>query len=331
MPGTQLLTRFNVGKETVRGTPVAPTRQLYGEGTGVLDPDFGLNFHEGENAGRRVRTRRATSMYEDVALKFKTKSGVSFDELVVPFSQLKGAQTGAGGAADKTWGFGPNASAGTANNPESYSLDVGDDVQNWRVQYGMISRFKIAAALGDVTSWEADWFGQRAVKTVAATPAVNNAVKIPGDLWTIAFAANFAGLGAAAAVGNFLIAHELEVFTGLVWEHYMDGNPYGSQHVETDIAAKLTLTVASTAQAISEFYDKAVAQTMDWIRLRATGPALGGSAYQARVDLPVLYDVPSVIDSERKGVNLYKVVAHMADDGTNIITPTLVNSIAALP
>jgi hypothetical protein len=40
MPGTQIFTYFNVGKETVRGTPVAPTRKmLYAEGTGVLDVD----------------------------------------------------------------------------------------------------------------------------------------------------------------------------------------------------------------------------------------------------------------------------------------------------
>jgi hypothetical protein len=329
MAGVQVFTRFDVGKETVRGTPVAPTRRLYGEGTGVLDPDFGLNFHEGENSGRRIRVRRATSTLEDVAMKFRTKSGVSYDELVIPFSQLKGAQTGAGAGADKTWGFTPSLTA--ANNPESYSCDVGDDVQNFRVQYGMISRFKLAAALGDVTSLEADWFGQRSVKTVAAAPAGNTSVKIPGDLWTLKFAASFAGLGAAAVQLNFMLGWELEVFTGLVWEHYMDGNLYGSQHSETDISAKLTLTVASTALAISELYDKAAAATMDWIRLRATGPALGGTNYQASVDLPVLYEVPSVIDSERKGVNLYKVVARLADDGTNGIAPSLVNSIAALP
>lgn len=329
MPGTQVFTRFNLGKETVRGTPVAPTRQMYGEGTGELAPDFGLNFHEQENDGRRVRTRRATSMSEDVTLKFKTASGCSYDELVVPFSQLKGAQTGSGAGADKSWSFAPSLTG--ANNPEAYSLDVGDDVQNWRVQYGMCPRFKLAAALGDVTSLEMDWFGQRAVKGAAASPAINNAVKIPGDIWTIAQAASFAGLGAASAITNFMVAWELEVFTGLVWDHTMDGNAFGGQHVETEISGKLTLTVESTAQAISEFYDKAAAQTMSWLRLRATGPALGGTNYIARVDTPVLYEVPSVIDSEKKLINLYKVVARIADDGTNTITPTLTNSIAALP
>src|SRR4051794_21101088 len=129
-PGTQIFTYANFGKETVRGTPVAPTRQLYVEGNGVLDVDAGLNFHEGENSGVRTRIRRATQMKEDVALKLRTASGVGYDDLVIPFSQLKGAQTGAGGAADKTWGFAPSMTA--LNSPESYSVDVGDDIQNWR-------------------------------------------------------------------------------------------------------------------------------------------------------------------------------------------------------
>ena len=329
MPGTQIFTRFNVGKETTRGTPVAPTRVMYGEGTGVLEPDFGLNFHTGENTGRRYRTRRVTSQAEDVNLRFRTVEGVAYDELVVPFSQLKGGATGAGAGADKTWTFTPSATA--ANNPEAYSVDVGDDVQNWRVQYAMCRSWKLAAARGDVTSLEMDMFGQRAVKTAAAAPTGNQGVKIPGDLWTIKFAANIAGLTAASIQTNFLLAWELEVITGLKWRHYMDGNLYGGQHVETDIAATLSMTVESTALAISEFYDKAAAGTMDFLRLRATGPALGASNYGAGVDMPVLYDVPAPISGEEDGVNLYTVTAHLADDGTNGIIPFLVNSIAALP
>jgi hypothetical protein len=329
MPGTQIFTHFNVGKETTRGTPVAPTRQLYGVGTGVLAPDFGLNFHEGENTGRRYRTRRATSQSEDVSLAFRTVSGVGYDDLVVPLSQLKGGATGVGGGADKTWTFTPSPTA--ANAPEAYSVDVGDDVQNWRVQYAMARSFKLSAGLGDVTALEMDMFGQRAVKTAAAAPAVNAAIKIPGDLWTIKFAANIAGLGAASVQSNFLVGWELNVVTGLLWRHYQDGNAYGSQHVETDISATLQLTVESTALAISEFYDKAVAATMDFLRLKATGPTLGASNYSAQIDMPVLYDVPAIIAEDSDGVNLYRVTAHLADDGTNGIIPVIVNSLTALP
>lgn len=329
MPGTQVFTYFNVGKETTRGTPVAPTRQMYVDGTGMFQPDYGQNFHEAENTGRRYRTRRVTRQTEDVTWKVASAAGVSFDDLVVPFSQIKGGATGVGAGADKTWTFTPSATA--LNNPEAYSIDVGDDIQNWRLQYAMAQSFKISAAIGDVTGLEMEGFAQRAVKVAKASPAVNSGVKIPGDLWTIKQAASIAGLGAASVIQNFLVDFELEVMTGLRWRHYQDGNMYGAQHVETDIAWTLSMTVESVAQAVSEFYDKAVADTMSFLRLKATGPTLGGSAYSAQIDMPVLYETPEIIAEEDDGVNMYKVVAHGADDGTNGIIPVIVNSLAALP
>jgi hypothetical protein len=331
MPGTQIFTYCNFGKETVRGTPVAPTRQFYNDGTGVLVLDNGQNFHEQENTGRRYRTRRVTRQSEDVTLKVNTASGIGYDDLVLFFSALNGTATGVGGAADKTWTFTPSATG--SNSPPSWSVDVGDDIQNWRCQYAMPSSFKLSAALGEVTQLESSWFAQRAIKTAKASPATNTAIKIPGDLWTIKFAASIAGLAGASIQTNFLNAFDLEITDGNVWRHYMDGNLFGAQHVETDISAVLNLTVESTALAVSEFYDKSVADTMDFIRLKATGPTLGGTNYSAQIDLPVLYEEPEIISGESgaEGINLWKVRAHLADDGTNGIIPVIVNSLAALP
>lgn len=331
MPGTQIFTYANFGKETVRGTPVAPTRQLYADGTGVLRFDNGLNRHEAENAGVRTRIRRVTQTREDVALRFRTASGIGFDDLVIPLSQLKGGMTGVGAGADKTWTAAPSMTA--ANNPESYSVDVGDDIQNWRCQYVMLSRWRLSAALGDVTQFDADGFAQRAVKTAKASPALNSAVKIPAEWWTVKYAGTAAGLAGAAVQLNHLISWQLDVSTGLVWRHYMDGNLYGAQHVETDISATLSMTVESTALAVSEFVDKSASQTMDFVRLKATGPALGASNYSAQLDLPVFYREPEPIGEQDGGINLYRVTADLAYDATSAasIAPVVVNSLSALP
>lgn len=331
MPGTQDFTVLNYGKETVRGTPVAPTRKWYGEGTGVLSEDLGLTFHEEENRGRRSTIARVTMTSEDTAIKMRSgDSGIGWDDYVLPLTQLKGGMTGVGGAADKTWTAAPAMTG--ANNPESFSFDVGDDIQNWRIQYGMMTRWKQSATLGDVTRFEADIFGQRAVKTAAATPAANATPRIPGGLWTVKFAATFAGLAGAAVQTNLLIDHELEVFPGLKWRHYMDGNLFGAQHVETSIGGSLKLSVESTAFAISEMYDKWKAQTVDYVRLKATGPTLGGTNYSLQYDMPILWsDVPQIGKAD-EGINLYEVTANLLDDGTNPpISPVLVCSLAAIP
>jgi hypothetical protein len=125
MPGIQDFTYLNFGKETTRGTPVAPTRKWIGESTGVLDVDPSLNFHTGENRGRRSVIARATQQSEDATLKIRAEP--TFDDMVWPLTQLKGGLTGTGGAADKTWAAAPSMTA--ANSPEAFSVDVGDDVR----------------------------------------------------------------------------------------------------------------------------------------------------------------------------------------------------------
>jgi hypothetical protein len=330
MPGTQIFTYLNIGKETTRGTPVAPTRQIYATGTGVLDYDPHLNLHEQENRGVRTRIVRATSQAEDVNFK-AVIPGIGYDDMVWPLSQLKGGLTGVGGTADKTWSATPSMTA--ANAPEAYSIDLGDDTQNWRIQYGMLSSWKLSAALGDVTNLEVSGFGQRAIKGAKAAPATNAAVKIPGDLWTVKYAATLAGLPGASISTNFLLDWDLSVDTGLVWRHYLDGNLYGGQHVETDIAGTLNMTFESTALAVSEAYDKWAAQTVSFVRLKATGPVLGGTFYSLQIDLPIIYTKVMPIASADKGINIYKATASLAYDPTSTtsIVPVLVCSLAALP
>jgi hypothetical protein len=250
---------------------------------------------------------------------------------VWPISQLKGGLAGVGGAADKTWTWQPSMTA--ANSPEAYSIDVGDDIQNWRLQYAMMRSFTLHAALGDVTGFEADLFAQRSIKGAKAAPAANSAIKIPGDLWTVKFAATQAGLAGASISTAFLLGWSLNVNTGLTWRHYMDGNLFGAQHVETDIAATLELTVESTALAVSEFYDKALANTLDFVRLKAQGPVLGGTFYSCQIDLPILWEVPTPISGEDNGINTWKINGRLAYDPTSgfSIQGVLVNSLAALP
>jgi hypothetical protein len=332
-PGTRLFTYANIAPESTPGTPVAPTRQLYMAGDGMFSPDFGLDFHETENRGLRTRTTRApTSQAEDVTVTLSDVDGTSYDELVYAFACLLGTATGTGGSADKTWTQTPGQTA-SSNSPKTFTLDVGDDTQNWRLQYVQWQTIKLAASVGGLTSLNLAGFAQRAVKGAKATPATNAAVKIPGDLWTVKFAASIAALTGASISTNFLLDWDLELTTGLNPRHYMDGNVYFGQSVESDdISGVLNMTVESTALAVSEFYDKYVASTIDFIRLKAIGPVLGGTFYSSQIDLPVYYDKPDIISGEDNGVNTYKIPARLAYDPTSAKSVQLVtvNTLATL-
>lgn len=298
---------------------------------GSWTEDHGLEFHEAENRGLRTRSaRQPTQTTEDVEFSLSTTDGMSFEDWVYAGAALNGTATGAGAGADKTWTQTP-ANTGS-NSPKSFTLDVGDDTQNWRLQYCMWKTIKISSAKGGLTDLSLDGFAQRSIKTAKATPATNAGVKLPGDLWTLKFATTAAGLTAAPVVANFLLDWELEITTGHKWRHYMDGNLFGAQHVETDLTYTLKMTVESTAQAVTQFYDKWDTETLDFVRLKQLGPLLGASNYSAQIDLPVYYDEPDPISGEDDGVNLYTVVAKGTYDATSAAALALVtvNSIAAL-
>ena len=332
MPGVEVFSRINLGKETTKGTAVARTRRFYGVAAGNFDIGDQWAFHEAENRGARVRVSAHTPTLLREMPKFKLAdiAGIGYDDLVQPFSMgLQGGRTGTGAGADKTWVFTqPSTGSGAY---ESMSADVGDDTQNWILDYVMPTRWGLKTTFGELTHFEADCFAQQATKGAASTPAEVNPILIPSDLWTVKFAGTFAGLAGASISTNFLRTWEFDYGTGIVPRWYMDGTTALGQHVETDISGTLSLEVESTALAVSEFVDKWRAGTLDYIRLKATGPSLGASNYSLQLDMPVYWDEPKPLSSVDEGVNLYSVNGKQAFDGTNGLVVTLVGSLATIP
>lgn len=332
MPGVEVFSRINLAKETVKGTAVARTRRFYGVAAGNFDIGDQFAFHEQENRGARVRVsaHAPTLLREIPAFKLVDIAGIGYDDLVIPFSMgLQGGRTGVGGTADKTWTFTqPSTGAGSY---ESFSADVGDDVQNYILDYVMPTKWALTTNFGELTHFNADCFAQGVVKGAASAPAEVNPILIPSDLWTVKFAASFAGLGAASVQANFLRTWSFEYDTGIKNRFYMDGTTQMGQHVETDLTGVLKMEVESTALAISEFVDKWRAGTIDYLRLKATGPTLGATNYSLQLDMPVYWDEPKPLAAVDDGVNLYTTSARQAYDGTNGLVATLVCSLAAIP
>ena len=334
MPGTQLLTYLQLGKESTAGTAVAAARMLYPDGTGLWNLDRMRTRHDSANRGTRTNRTHVTQQGVALRIPFRTAQdvGVSFDELIYPFSQIKGGVTGSGGAADKTWTFTPSQTGSNAQ--ESYTIEFGDDVQEYEAEYCQASDFTLSAGVDDLTQLEMNFFGRQSTKSTKTSVTANNGVKIPGYLWKIRFATAQSGLSGASDQTNFLVGWSLNVQTGLVPRKYQDGNAYFGQSVEAaPLIGTLDLVVESTSTAVSQFYDKAASDTIDFIQLKATGPSLGSSNYSAQIQLCVSYDDPEVIGAESDGVNLYNVKAHLMLDSTwnNSIVATVVNSLAAIP
>ena len=333
MPGTQAFTRVSMGKETTWGTGVAPTRRFYGVGTGALDP--GLSWENHRDAARGVKTRigRAlTQTAEDPKFKLQSAGGIGYDDIVQILSAgLRGGQTGVGASADKTWTLVSQNAASNTYSP--MTVELTDEIQGYRVAGCLPTAWTLSTKLGGLTDLSADMFGKVTTKVTAATPAETVPVMIPAELWTIKFAALLASLTAASVVSNFLRSWSLTWNTVSQPRHYADGTLQAAQAVETDMGGTLSLEVESTAQAVSEFYDKRVAGTLDFVRLKAIGPVLGGTFYSCQIDVPVYWQDPDILSGDDNGVNLYKVTGDIAYDVTSAqsLGITLVSSLAAIP
>lgn len=330
-PGTQHFTTFTTGKETSAGTSVATTYEWYGDGTGELNVDPMISLHAG-NRGTRTSLSHATSKGEAVTISYNSDPdiGVAYDELHKLFGQLDGGNTGAGGAADKTWTIAPSQTG--ANSQEAYTIEVADDIQAWECTYAQASDFTLSASQDSMTNVNVNWFARSAVKVTQTVVAANQSVRIPGYLWIPRFAASQSALAGTSPSLNVLREWSAKFQTGLVPRFYQDGLTWFGQSVEAlDQTVELNFTLESSALAVAE-YDKFKAQTPTFIQLTATGPTLGGSAYSCSMQFALLYTDVKPIASEDEGVNLYTFTAQSVIDPTwaTNFGATVVNSLATI-
>lgn len=335
MAGLQHYTRLAIAKETTAGTPLVATRLLYPDATGFFNIDKMLTFNEDANRGTKTHVTQATQQGVGVTLTYRTPSntGISYDELVIPFSQIKGGQTGAGGTAAKVWTFTPTQNA--TSSQEAYTWEFGDDNESWRAEYGQVSRWRLSAAVDQPTQLEMDVFARQAsITSTISKPTPKDPVRIPGGTWKVYFATTQAALNATSATTNFMLDFDLDVTTGLVPRRYQDGNLYFGQSQEgAPLDFTLTLHGESTSVA-STRYAKWENGQVEFIRLRNDSTAsVGSTTYAAQVDLAVLWTNVQPIASADDGVNVWEFTGRAAYDATwdGSIVGTLVNSVTTLP
>ena len=329
--GVRPLTAFQLGVETVAGTAVATTRELYPDYTGMFDPGFVVGFHEGAQRGTFSNITHATLLNNAPTISYRSEPshGITFDELIIIGSQLIAGQTGSGTTADKTWAF---DSTEIAHTFDTYTLNVSDGNQGWELDYGFMTGFSLSGGFDDLTQCTMDWVGRTAVKATIDVVAANNAVKIPSALWTLKYASAQSGLTAAGALGNTLRGWTLTVDLPQRPRFYGDGaKEFGQGVAAMNLGGTLQMTWDAENDAVAQ-YDLWAAQTTSFIRLAAAGPTLGGGTYLATIDVAVIWESVQPLASESDGVNEYSMTGRIKYDSTwaNSLTLDVVNSVATL-
>jgi hypothetical protein len=333
MAGVRLLSHFQIGKETTKGTPVAATKMLHPDLSAAFDLDWGYTFHESRYQGFRANQTYGTRQLERVDISYRTPSdtGVAFDELPYFFIFPGGGTAGTGSTA-VTWAF---AWGGTAlGSAVSYTVEFGDDTQNYEAEYAQATRLAISGASEGMTMLEADFVARQSTKSTKTTLTADSDVRIAAYLWRPRFATAFSGLNAAGTAVNFLHEWSADWTTGLVPHFYADGNDYFGQFQESaPVTGNVRLVVDSNSTAVSQFYDKGEAGTVDFLRMDASGATIaGGTAYQAILEFALVYEDVTKLAGERDGVNTYEIEARIVSDATGgkAIGGTVVCNLASL-
>ena len=316
MAGSRALSYLQLGKEVTKGTGVAATYMLSSDISGAFTVDWGYTWHEGRSVATRNPVSYGTRQYERVAISYRTPddTGVAFNDLPYFIVQPAGGTAGTGGTA---WTWSGSWGGTAAGSALSYTLEYGDDVQEFEAEYCHPTRMRFGAGADNMTTMEADFFGRQSTKSTKTALSPVDAVRIPGYLWSPRFATVGSALSTAAAVPNFLREWEAEWTTGWMPHFYADGADYFGQALESaSVAGTVRLVVDSNATAISQFYDKGEAGTKDFLRLQAIGGALGSTAYTAIFEFALFYENVTPLGGEVDGQNTYEVEARIVYDST---------------
>lgn len=336
MPGVRLLSHFQIGLETTKGTAAAAGRMMFPDLSSTFQVDWMKTYHEGRRTGRRNPVSYSTRQGEMVNINFRTvdDTGIAFDELPFFLNAPSGATAATSGTASYLWDT--FAWGGTASGtPRTYTVEYGDDVQSYEAEYCFPTRLSLSADQDGMTQLTATMVGRQSTKSTKTDLSPENSVLIPGYLWVPKFATAQSGLDGASTITNFLRNFSIDWATGLVPHRYQDGLDYFGQVVESaPVEGTVRLVVDSNATAVTRFYDKGESGARDFLNLTATGGTVGasGSAYKVDIDVALEYTDVQMLAGDVDGVNTYEITAKIVDDPTwgKSMAAEVVNALADL-
>jgi hypothetical protein len=313
--GEFVFRKIQYGKEVTRGTAVVATKMW--PGTIQVPIDRQPTFNQ-LTTGRRARAQ--AGVINQLLVDGFTLSMEQAPFQVLPFlfsMGLKGGVTASettAGQSDYLWDFTPSLTAANAQN--GMTVEFGDDVQAFEMEYSMARRITIAGALGENAgvSVEAECFARQITATtftgslapLAYEYMVANMAKLYKD-------STWATLGSTQITGT-LQDFSIEIMTGLHPKFLGDGQKTFSTHGEGYVDAIATFTLEGNAAA-DAIFDDFQAGTKRALQLQILGSQIGtGTTYALKINMFGQFESVIPLNSEKNGNNLHMAVFHCLDD-----------------
>jgi hypothetical protein len=256
-----------------------------------------------------------------------TVPAISVGELPIWLSMTK-TVSATGTAAPYTWDYDYSMTA--ANSPTSYTLVATDGQQQYALNYTLAESLTLAADRSGLTSLSASLFSQSIAKNSASlADTVPASPFMAGRLWTAYQSGTvFPGTASGTAL-TYLLDFSLDWNAGITKQAYLNGTANFSTHAESaPFTGTLTMTVSSTSQAVSVWYDAYQAATPVGVRLAWTN----GTQSVNVMTMIVPTEVQPMAGAE-DGLTTYSVTGALVYDPTSAKSLRIIvgSDLATLP
>ena len=268
--GNVLFSKLVAFKEATPGTIPTLTsggRKLLVTPTGVISEGTTIELGTERSVALRNPLIGSTGTIVSVEPTLSaTVPAVSVGELPLWLSMTR-TDAPSGTAAPYEWDY--DYSMTTANSPTSYTLIATDGTQAYAANYCLAESITIAADRNGLTNLSASLFAQQIAKNSATlADGTPTSPFMSGRLWNaFQHGSTFPGTTDGTAY-EYLLDFSLEFNAGITRQAYLAGTTVFSTHAESNpFSGTLTMTVSSTASAVSTWYDAYKAATPKGVRL----------------------------------------------------------------
>ena len=321
--GSEFFDVVQYGKENpaARGTPVAATQMFIGQMQSIKTDRKPV--YPKEHFGKRSDAFRSVIHQRLYTNTLSTEHGCFQHLPLLGGGGLKGAVTAAeqtSGQGDYLWAMTPSMTA--ANNPDSFTLRMGDDVQAWISEYCLFERIRISGQIAQgmdasPVRLESDFFGRQIAEstfTAALTP--RDLEPLNAKYARLYLDSAWAGVG-STELTDLLRTFDIEILTGVHPKFAGSTAQTFNRHAEGIIAVNGTFGIEGGAEANDIFADQQN-NVFTVARLEITGGAIGtGENHSFTLDFGGTFEDASPISSEDRGDNLAQFVLHDYLDNTS--------------
>lgn len=314
--GEKIFIKNQYGLESTRGTEVDATGRLMGT---ITMPTDRKPKYPKESLGVRAESMRSV-IYQILAdpIKYVHDDAVYQELPALLGITVKGGVTGAeqtGGEGDYLWAFDPSLTGD--NDPDTLSLETGDDTQAYTIEYVMGRSIKFSGRLGsdEGVKIESDMFGKQVTpKAFTAAVSLPSVEPIKANNTQLYIDSTWAGLGSTQKTG-LLREWSFEIISGNHPKFHGDSLMM-TGHGEGYFMVLGTFVFEGNSNADTEF-DAFQAQTEKAIRIAVPGSQIGtGENHLLQIDVFGTYEEVVPMGQTADDNNLHTAIFHAYYDDT---------------